>query len=101
MPAGEKRYWPTAKKHEHVLGEVHRVVHGEGTISALYLYEQSVMRGDEPTKLPPARVKAMIGASDGIICTICGEALNWLEPPSEAYFRLMSRYGMVPNEPAT
>lgn len=92
MPANERKYWPSAKKHEHVLGEVRRVKHGVGEISALYLYEQSTMRGEEPTELPPARIEAMIGASSGIVCTICGERLDWVEPPSEAYVRLVAHY---------
>ena len=92
MSATERKFWPAIKKHEHVLGEVRKVAHGEGTISALYLYEQSVERGAEPAELPKARISVMIGACSGIICTVCGQPVNWVEPPSEAYERLFTRY---------
>ena len=88
----DRKFWPNGKKHIHVLGEVRRVAHGEGTISALYLYESAVERGSEPAEPPPARVRAMIGACNGIVCTICGAAVDWCEPPTEAYERLMSHY---------
>lgn len=92
MPADERKYWPAPHKHIHLLGEVRRVAHGSGTISALYLYETSLARGSEPTELPPARVGAVIGACSGIVCTICGEKVDWDEQPSDAYLRLMARY---------
>lgn len=92
MPISNRQYWPPEKKHRHVLGEVRRVIHGSGIIASLYLYEQSVARGEEPAELPPTRIRAMIGACSGIVCSICGEAVNWDEPPSEAYVRLMGRY---------
>jgi hypothetical protein len=92
MPANERKYWPTVKKHVHILGEVRRVVHGTGKTSALYLYQDSVERGDEPTELPPARARAIIGACSGITCTICGQLVDWEEPPTEAYLRLMAHY---------
>lgn len=95
MPANTRRFWPSIKKHACVLGEVRRVAHGKGTISALYLYEQSVPRSSVPTTLPPARIKSMIGACSGIVCTICGEAVDWDEPPTEAYIRLMEHYPLV------
>lgn len=100
MPVSERKYWPTPAKHVHVLGEVRRVRHGKGVMTALYLYQASVERGDEPQELPPARAKAVIGACSGIVCTICGQEVDWTEPPSEAYLRLMSHYpasGLVVN----
>lgn len=95
MPANERKYWPTVKKHIHVLGEVRQVKHGSGNTAALYLYETSVVRGDEPAELPPARARAIIGASSGIRCTVCGESVDWEEPPTEAYLRLMAHYPLV------
>lgn len=92
MQANRHRFWPSRKKHVHILGEVRRVAHGTGTISALYLYEQSVCRGDEPAALPPARARAIIGECNGIVCTICGAVVDWVEAPTEAYLRLMERY---------
>lgn len=95
MPANERKYWPAKKKHIHILGEVRRVVHGKGTISSLYLYERSVCRGEEPAELPPHRGRALIGASEGLVCTICGEEVDWDEPPTEAYKRLMEHYPVL------
>ncbi len=85
-------YWPSVKRHPHILGEIRKVMHGAGSTSALYLYEQSVCRGNEPIESPPARATAMIGACNGIRCTICGELIDWAERPSVAYERLMGRY---------
>jgi len=95
MPANDRRLWPSPKIHEHVLGEVRRVTHGVGTISALYLYEKSTERGDTPSELPPARARAIIGACSGIVCTICGKWVDWNEQPSEAYVRLMEHFPLV------
>ena len=92
MPANERRFWPNIKKHVHVLGEVRRVKHGTGSTASLYLYEESVLRGKEPAELPPARARAIIGASAGLKCTICGQTVDWDEPPTEAYLRLMAHY---------
>jgi hypothetical protein len=97
MQANKRRFWPSPQKHAHVLGEVRRVAHGTGTISALYLYEQSVMRGCEPAELPPARARALIGECNGIICTVCGKTVDWTEAPTEAYLRLMERYPRRPD----
>lgn len=85
-------YWPSVKKHIHVLGILRWVVHGTGRIRALYLFEKSLCRGDEPAELPPARVEAMIGACSGIRCTICGEIVDWTDPAAESYARLMGHY---------
>lgn len=98
MPANEHKYWPPRKKHVHILGEVRRVKHGTGTISALFIYEESVCRGHEPAELPPLRARALIGACGGLICTICKAEISWDEPPSEAYQRLMLRYEKVSYE---
>lgn len=94
MPS-KRSYWPPQSKHIHVMGEIRRVKHGTGSISALYLYEKSVKRGFLPKELPKCRVEAMIGATNGIVCTICGDRIDWGEPPSEAYLRLMSHYPRV------
>lgn len=100
MTSKSKRtYWPTEKKHIHVLGEIRKVQHGAGRIASLYLYEVSVCRGDEPAELPPARIQSVIGASDGIRCTICGALVNWTEPPTESYLRLMGHYEERIDEP--
>lgn len=85
-------YWPSVKKHIHVLGVLRWVVHGAGRVRALYLFEQSVCRGDEPAELPPARIEAVIGACSGIRCTICGETVDWTDPATESYKRLMGHY---------
>lgn len=95
----KRTYWPSEKKHIHVLGEIRKVEHGAGRISALYLYETSVCRGDEPAELPPARIKSMIGACAGIECSICHERVDWTEPPAESYLRLMGHYQESQHEP--
>jgi hypothetical protein len=92
MPATERKFWPKNKKHEHVLGEIRKVSRGDQKITCLYLYEQSVERGNEPAELPKPRISAIVGACNGIVCTICGESLDWIEPPSVSYERLFSRY---------
>lgn len=92
MAKKRRLYWPLPTRHVHVLGEIRRVKHGTGTISALYLYETSVRRGAEPKELPKARARAIIGAVNEITCTICGALLDWGEPPTESYIRLMEHY---------
>ena len=99
-PATKRTYWPPEAKHIHVMGEIRKVErHGSGRIAGLYLYEKSVCRGDEPSELPPARAHAIIGACDGIECTICHELVDWTEPPLESYVRLMGHYPRSKNEP--
>lgn len=90
MPTINRTYWPDPARHVHVLGEVRRVQYGSGRISALYLYDQSVIRGSEPIELPPARIRAMIGLCRDIRCTICDAKITWEDPPTEAYLRLMA-----------
>jgi len=95
MMQTSRRYWPTLKKHVHILGEVRRVAHGQGAIASLYLYETSRERSDEPEELPPARAKVIIGACKEIRCTICGELVDWEEAPTEAYLRLIRHFVKV------
>ncbi len=92
MSSSKRHFWPSPKKHSHVLGEVRKVEHGNGRIAALALYETSVCRGEEPADLPPLRASAIIGACSGIVCTVCHELIDWTEAPSETYERLMSHY---------
>lgn len=92
MPRRERKFWPPVTKHRHILGDVRPVMHGIKEISALYLYESSICRDDEPVDEPVVRIVAAIGACTGIRCTICGEFVDWEEPPAEAYARLMGHY---------
>ncbi len=92
MPRKERKFWPPLSRHIHILGEVRQIMHGQGVISALCLYEESVCRGNEPTDVPPVRIEALIGACNGIRCTICGEPVYWAEPPTDAYERLLGHY---------
>lgn len=92
MPRNERKFWPPLSKHIHILGEIRKVTHDMYTTSALYLYEKSICRGDEPEEQPTVRIVAMIGACNGIRCTICGEFVDWSETPTDTYQRLMSHY---------
>jgi hypothetical protein len=92
MPPEKRKFWPTIKKHVHILGEVRRVAYGSGTIASLYLYTTSCERDQEPAELPPARIRVIIGAAREIVCTICGDLVDWEDPPTDAYLRLMQRY---------
>jgi hypothetical protein len=70
MPARERRFWPRAEVHEHILGEIRWVEVGRSRVRALWQYEQSVERNQEPDDLPDTRSR-IIGDVDAICCTIC------------------------------
>ena len=77
MPAHERRFWPRADVHQHVLGELAHVYIGQTRVRALMLYEISVERDQVPAELPILRGK-VIGDMDQLSCTLCGRPVaDW------------------------
>lgn len=61
----------------HVIGEVVRRNYHDEMVSALYVYEHSVVSAAlVPVKLPAKRFIA-IGDAVGVECTICRRERNW------------------------
>lgn len=90
MPANERRFWPSPKKHKHILGEVKRVYIENRRVVVLMIYEQSVYRDATHLELPVTRGK-LLGDMDEIYCTICKKAVADWRVGEDALDALLSR----------
>lgn len=77
MPENERRFWPNREKHQHILGEVIKIIVSGKQVRVLMLYEKAVERDQAPAEMPKIRCQAL-GDIGEITCSICDRAAaNW------------------------
>jgi hypothetical protein len=79
--------------HSHIIGELRYVTDEGRKVTALAVYEKSVLIEDPPVILPPIRVE-IIGDARRIKCTCCHHRERW-EIGKAAFMALMQRYKKI------